>query len=70
MERCNKDALICAQAADFCVSWIALDAAQAGFAVTVVEDAVKAIGRETLEAAHEAWEKAGIQRANFLQFLI
>lgn len=70
VERGIRDVVVCGLAADFCVSWTALDAAQAGFAVTVVEDAVKAIGRETLEAAHEAWEKAGIQRANFLQFLI
>ncbi len=50
-------------ATDFCVSWTALDAKEAGFESFVVEDACRAIDTGgSLAAAFAAWERAGIQR--------
>ena len=49
-------------ATDFCVSWTALDAKEAGFESFVVEDACRAIDTNgSLAAAFAAWERAGIR---------
>jgi nicotinamidase/pyrazinamidase len=50
-------------ALDFCVSWTALDAREAGFETFVIEDACRAIDTGgSLAAAIAAWERAGVRR--------
>lgn len=50
-------------ATDFCVAWTALDGAAAGFDVTVIEDATRAINSNgSLEKAWADMEEAGVQR--------
>lgn len=54
---------ICGLATDFCVAWSADDARHAGFGVTVIEDACRAIDLEgSLAAAWGKLEKAGVAR--------
>jgi len=60
-EICNV--VVCGLAADYCVSWTALDAAQAGFDVCVVTDAVRAIAQDSYDEAKTAWSAAGIRTA-------
>lgn len=55
--------VVCGLAADYCVSWTALDAAQAGFDVCVVTDAVRAIAQDSYDEAKTAWSAAGIRTA-------
>lgn len=51
-------------ATDFCVGWTAIDAAAAGFDVTVIEDATRAIDNAgSLEKAWADMEDAGVVRA-------
>jgi nicotinamidase/pyrazinamidase len=53
----------CGLATDFCVAWSALDAAQAGFTVHVVEDACRAIDLGgSLAKAWRDMATAGIER--------
>ena len=53
-------------ATDFCVAWSAIDAANAGFAAIVVEDATRPValpvgeGRTTLDLARLEMERAGV----------
>ena len=50
-------------ATDFCVGWTAIDAAAAGFDVTVIEDATRAIDNAgSLEKAWTAMTDAGVGR--------
>jgi nicotinamidase/pyrazinamidase len=50
-------------ATDFCVSWTALDAREAGFESYVVEDASRGIDTGgSMAAALAAWERAGVRR--------
>lgn len=50
-------------ATDFCVAWTALDGAAAGFDVTVIEDATRAIDSNgSLEKAWADMEETGVQR--------
>jgi nicotinamidase/pyrazinamidase len=50
-------------ATDFCVRWSAVDAARLGFAVTVVEDACRAIDLDgSLAAARAEMAAAGVER--------
>ena len=52
-------------ATDYCVAWSALDARAAGFAVTVVEDACRAIDLNgSLARAWADMNAAGVQRAS------
>jgi len=52
-------------ATDFCVAWSALDGARLGFAVTVHEDACRAIDLDgSLAAARAAMAEAGVQLVN------
>ena len=54
---------VCGLATDFCVAWTALDARAAGFEVTVVEDACRAIDLEgSLEKAWREMAARGVQR--------
>ncbi len=50
-------------ATDFCVSWTALDARQAGFDSYVIEDASRGIDTGgSMAAALAAWDRAGVRR--------
>lgn len=50
-------------ATDFCVGWTAIDAAAAGFDVTVIEDATRAIDNAgSLAKAWTDMEEAGVER--------
>ncbi|MCW5722560.1 MAG: bifunctional nicotinamidase/pyrazinamidase [Devosia sp.] len=50
-------------ATDFCVAWTAIDGAAAGFDVTVIEDATRAIDANgSLERAWSDMDAAGVQR--------
>jgi nicotinamidase/pyrazinamidase len=50
-------------ATDFCVAWTAIDGAAAGFDVTVIEDATRAIDNDgSLEKAWADMSAAGIER--------
>lgn len=62
-ERGLTEVFACGLATDFCVSWSAQDAAAAGFDVTVIEDACRAIDLDgSLDAAWAAMKGAGIKR--------
>jgi nicotinamidase/pyrazinamidase len=61
---------ICGLATDFCVAYSAEDARREGFAVTVIEDACRAIGLDgSLERAMETMRAAGVAVAASERFL-
>lgn len=54
---------VCGLATDFCVAWTALDGRAAGFEVSVIEDACRAIDFEgSLERAWRDMGSAGVKR--------
>ena len=54
-----NEVFVCGLATDFCVSWTALDAADEGFKVYVIEDACRGIDvNGSLEAARAEWKKS------------
>lgn len=55
-------------ATDYCVRWTALDARAAGFAVTVIEDAVRGIDRDGTARAWAEMERAGVRRVTSAAF--
>jgi nicotinamidase/pyrazinamidase len=58
-----KNVFCCGLATDYCVAWSALDARAAGFDVTVIEDATRAIDLNgSLAAAWRDMDAAGIRR--------
>jgi nicotinamidase/pyrazinamidase len=58
-----KAVWVCGLATDFCVAWTALDARTAGFEVTVIDDACRAIDLNgSLDQAWRAMESAGVRR--------
>ncbi|MEZ5606197.1 MAG: bifunctional nicotinamidase/pyrazinamidase [Burkholderiaceae bacterium] len=60
---------LCGLATDYCVAWSALDARAAGFEVTVVEDACRAIDLNgSLARAWADMAGAGVRRAPSSQF--
>ncbi|HOV19985.1 bifunctional nicotinamidase/pyrazinamidase [Ottowia sp.] len=60
---------LCGLATDYCVAWSALDARAAGFEVTVVEDACRAIDLNgSLARAWADMAGAGVRRALSSQF--
>lgn len=62
-EKGFRQLLVCGLATDFCVAWTALDARAAGFEVTVIEDACRAIDLEgSLERAWAQMGTAGVRR--------
>jgi nicotinamidase/pyrazinamidase len=64
-EKGYRELYVCGLATDFCVAWTALDARAAGFEVTVVEDACRAIDLEgSLARAWADMEAAGVRRMN------
>lgn len=63
-ERGLSDLYVCGLATDFCVAWTALDGCAAGFDVTVIEDASRAIDLQG--SCAKAWSEmaaAGVRRA-------
>jgi nicotinamidase/pyrazinamidase len=64
-ERGFESLFVCGLATDFCVAWTALDARAAGFEVSVVEDACRAIDLEgSLKRAWAEMTAAGVKRIN------
>jgi nicotinamidase/pyrazinamidase len=64
-ERGLKSLFVCGLATDFCVAWTALDARKAGFDVSVIEDACRAIDLEgSLKRAWEEMAAASVKRIN------
>jgi nicotinamidase/pyrazinamidase len=62
-ERGITDCCVTGLATDFCVAWTALDARKAGFEVSVVEDATRAINLDgSLARAWDEMAKAGVRR--------
>ena len=62
-ERELTDLFVCGLATDFCVAWTALGGRQAGFAVTVIEDACRAIDLQG--SCAQAWDemaRCGVRR--------
>ena len=62
-ERGLADLYVCGLATDFCVAWTALDGRAAGFDVTVIEDACRAIDLQG--SCAKAWSEmaaAGVRR--------
>ena len=53
----------CGLAWDYCVGNSALDGVQLGFDVTVIDDAVRGISPDTMEAMSSRWQSAGVRRA-------
>ncbi len=63
-ERGLRELFVCGLATDFCVAWTALDARAAGFGVTVIEDACRAIDLEgSLARAWSDMAAAGVKRS-------
>jgi len=64
-ERGMSHVYLCGLATDFCVAWSSVDARQAGFDVTVIEDACRGIDTEgSLEAAWRDMARAGVARCS------
>jgi nicotinamidase/pyrazinamidase len=62
-ERGFKELYVCGLATDFCVAWTALDGRAAGFEVSVIEDACRAIDLDgSLAKAWQDMAKAGVRR--------
>lgn len=67
-ERGIGEFFVCGLATDFCVAWSALDGRAAGFEVSVVEDACRAIDLQG--SCAKAWQdmaQAGVQRLQSAQ---
>jgi nicotinamidase/pyrazinamidase len=63
-ERGLRELFVCGLATDFCVAWTALDARAAGFQVTVIEDACRAIDLDgSLARAWSDMAAAGVKRS-------
>lgn len=61
---------VCGLATDFCVAWTALDARACGFAVTVIEDACRAIDLDgSLAKAWDSMQQAGVNRLDSARVL-
>lgn len=61
-ERGLRELFVCGLATDFCVAWTALDGRAAGFEVSVIEDACRAIDLEgSLAAARQQMGEAGVR---------
>jgi nicotinamidase/pyrazinamidase len=68
-ERGLTDLYVCGLATDFCVAWTALDGRAAGFDVTVIEDACRAIDLQG--SCAKAWNdmtQAGVRRTQSTAF--
>ncbi len=69
-ERGLSRLFVCGLATDFCVAFSAIDAATAGFEVTVIQDACRAIDLEgSLAAARASMTRAGVTLTTSERFL-
>jgi nicotinamidase/pyrazinamidase len=69
-ERGFDHVFLCGLATDFCVAYSALDARREGFAVTVIEDACRAIDLDgSLRSQMDAMRAAGVTMATSDRFL-
>jgi nicotinamidase/pyrazinamidase len=69
-ERGFDQVFLCGLATDFCVAYSALDARREGFAVTVIEDACRAIDLDgSLRSQMDAMRAAGVTMATSDRFL-
>ena len=68
-ERGLRRLYLCGLAWDYCVGFSALDGVDLGFEVTVIEDAVRGIAPESMEAMSRRWAAAGVQRVRSTQCL-
>lgn len=61
-ERGIRDVFCAGLATDFCVSWTALDALEAGFNSVIIENACRAINADgSLAAARRQWREQGVE---------
>jgi nicotinamidase/pyrazinamidase len=60
---------LCGLAWDYCVGYSALDGKRLGFDITVIEDAVRGIAPETMEAMTKRWDGAGVARIRSVAIL-
>ena len=68
-ERGLAELYVCGLATDFCVAWTALDGRGAGFEVTVIEDACRAIDLEgSLARAWSEMQRTGVRRLSSREF--
>jgi len=68
-ERGLSELYVCGLATDFCVAWTALDGRAAGFEVTVIEDACRAIDLEgSLARAWSEMRRTGVRRLSSEEF--
>jgi nicotinamidase/pyrazinamidase len=64
-ERGMRELYVCGLATDFCVAWTALDGRAAGFEVSVIEDACRAIDLDgSLAAAWRQMDEADVRRTS------
>jgi nicotinamidase/pyrazinamidase len=63
-ERGVRRVFVCGLARDFCVKWTALDAADAGFEVVVLDDLTRAVFPERQEAVDAALAAKGVRLAH------
>ena len=64
-ERGLQQLFVCGLATDFCVAWTALDGRAAGFEVSVIEDACRAIDLQgSLGKAWQEMQQAGVRRSS------
>jgi nicotinamidase/pyrazinamidase len=64
-ERGLRELYVCGLASDFCVAWTALDGRAAGFEVSVIEDACRAIDlKGSLARAWREMQHAGVRRTS------
>jgi nicotinamidase/pyrazinamidase len=62
-ERGMRELFVCGLATDFCVAWTALDGRAAGFEVSVIEDACRAIDLEgSCAKAWDEMQRTGVRR--------
>src|SRR5207244_1129908 len=68
-ERGLGELYVCGLATDFCVAWTALDGRAAGFDVTVIEDACRAIDLQgSLGRAWDEMRRTGVRRLSSEKF--
>lgn len=68
-EKKLTDIYLCGLAWDYCVGFTGLDGRDLGFNVTVIEDAVRGIAPESMEAMSHRWQAAGVRRATVEEVL-
>ncbi len=68
-ERDIRRLYLCGLAWDYCVGFSALDGIGLGFEIVVVDDAVRGIALQSMEAMSARWQAAGVQRVGAAELL-